>query len=104
MDRYSFIDSISETAGIIKQFFADTTSGKVPKITVDMKSVNSKYNWGGNATVLDMSWYAPYKAFGDALLSAMIWIFFAWRVYVKLPSIINGTAGDINSVTRGFKE
>ena len=41
------------------------------------------------------SWYAPYKEYVDAIFIAFVYIFFVWRIFIKLASIIRGTGGDI---------
>lgn len=40
-----------------------------------------------------MSWYAPYKAYGDLIITGFVYVFFIWRIFIKLPGIISGTSG-----------
>ena len=44
---------------------------------------------------ISFSWYAPYKEYVDAIFIAFVYIFFVWRIFIKLSSIIRGTGGDI---------
>lgn len=44
---------------------------------------------------ISFSWYAPYKEYVDAIFIAFVYIFFVWRIFIKLASIIRGTGGDI---------
>lgn len=85
-----------ETGDILNEFFQDVQSGEPPKIVIDLSLSESKYNWGASGYALDMSWYARYKPEVDSLLSAMMWLFFIWRVFVALPGIIAGTAGMVD--------
>ena len=85
-----------ETGDILNEFFQDVQSGEPPKIVIDLSLSESKYNWGASGYALDMSWYARYKPEVDSLLSAMMWLFFIWRVFVALPGIIDGTAGMVD--------
>ena len=92
--KFSFADSISETAGIIVRFFKETAFNEPPKIYIDLGKAESKYDYGGQTYCLDMVWYERYKPTVDVFLSAWIWLVFLFRVYTKLPAIINGVAGD----------
>lgn len=93
--HFGFIDTINNTVEVIKDMFEDTSA--LPKIDITLKE-NKWYS--GKVTVIDLSWYAPYKEYGDLIISAFIYVFFLWRIFVKLPSIINGASGDISEITR----
>lgn len=92
--RFSFAESISETADVLITFFRDTAFNEPPKVYINLGFAESKYDYGAKTYCLDMSWYERYKPTVDALLSAWIWICFIWRVYVRLPGIINGVSSD----------
>lgn len=64
---------------------------------MNLGNAESKYNYGGKAIALDMTWFAKYKPTTDAVISAILWAFFVWRVYVMLPGIINGVSGTVGS-------
>lgn len=93
----------------LKGVFETVAGGTVPYIEVDFSGLDSKYNYGGDVFVLDMSWYVPYKPYVDSVLSAMIWLFFAWRLFIHAPGIISGASGmaDFESkfgdVKQGFR-
>ncbi len=94
--RFPFIDSIISTA----EFIRDSVSGNSgpPKIYVDLALAPSG-NYGSKKVLLtDFAWYAPYKERVDTVLSAALWMFFAWRVFLKLPGIISGESGVINEM------
>lgn len=98
--RFSFVDTISETAQIIFRFFAETSFDIPPTIKIDFGYAESEYNWGGETFCLDMTWYARYKPIVDTFLSAWIWIVFLMRLYTHLPNIISGAAGDFEVVNK----
>ncbi len=52
-------------------------------------NINSKY-LTGTYTIIDLSWYAPYKQYGDAVITMFCYLGFIWHVFTKLASIISG--------------
>lgn len=90
--RFSFAESIVSSASSLVDTItkSSSTRGPVPpSIVLDIEI----YGTTKSVTVIDMSWYAPYKRYGDMVISGMIWIFFIWRVFVRLPGIIAGGEG-----------
>lgn len=106
--KFAFIDQIKLTISSLQDMFSDTT--QLPKMSIPLPE-NKWFN--GQVTLIDLSWYAPYKQYGDLIISAFIYVFFVWRVYIHLPDIISGTGGSVvdfvehdSSVgkVRGFKK
>ncbi len=93
--RFQFMDSVLATGDAI--IAALNLSGTPPVIYAHFENAEGAFNWGGTVAVLDMTWYSRYKAAGDAFLSGVIWIFFLWRVFIKLPSIISGVGGTVRT-------
>ena len=94
--EFGFIDSVIATG----EFIRDSISGSSgpPVIYVDLGRAPSG-NYGSQRVLLtDFSWYAPYKGQVDTVLSAALWAFFGWRVFLKLPGIIGGESGYISDV------
>lgn len=91
--KFGFVDTINNTIASIKDMFSNTDS--LPKIEITLPE-NDWYN--GKVTVMDLSWYSKYKSYGDLIISAFIYVFFIWRIYVHLADIISGTGGSINDV------
>lgn len=94
--EFGFIDSVIATG----EFIRDSVSGSSgpPVIYVDLGRAPSG-NYGSQKVLLtDFSWYAPYKGQVDTVLSAALWAFFGWRVFLKLPGIIGGESGYISDV------
>lgn len=92
--HFGFVDTINETAQMIKNMFDDMEN--LPKLTITLPE-NQWYS--GDVTVIDLSWYAPYKQYGDTVIAGFIYVFFLWRIFVNLPNIISGGAGSVNEVT-----
>ncbi len=88
--RFSFWKSISDTVGVLLDFLQDTDFSEPPKITADLSSATSRYDYGTSAVCLDMTWYAPYKPAVDKFLSAVFWLVFVYNTYRNLPNIIRG--------------
>lgn len=53
-------------------------------------NLNSKY-LTGTYTIIDLSWYAPYKQYGDSVITMFFYLGFIWHVFTKLASIISGS-------------
>ena len=56
-------------------------------------NVSSSY-YTGSLTVIDLSWFTPYKSFTDPIITGFAYLFFLWRVFVHLPNIVHGSGGD----------
>lgn len=90
-ERFSFVDSIIGTA----EFIRDSINGDVspPVIYIDLSAAEGSYYLGEKEILVDFAWYERYKDSVDALMSAILWAFFAWRVFQRAPAIIGGDAG-----------
>lgn len=91
--KFGFIDTISTTVSSIQDMFSNNEN--LPKMTLTLPE-NKWVN--GQIVVIDLSWYAPYKHYGDTIISAFIYIFFIWRIYINLSNIISGTGGAVNDL------
>lgn len=89
-ERFSFADSIIGTANILFDFFKTQTFNTPPKLDINLKTANSKYDYGSSALALDMSWYTPYKPSVDIILSGFLWVVFIWNTFKDLAGIISG--------------
>ena len=63
-----------------------------PSLKMNLGAANSHYGfkYGGEVEILDLSWYTPYKATVDNLLSGFLWLFFVWRLFKHAPGIVSG--------------
>lgn len=91
---FNFVDQITYSVnGMLEKFMNITPT---PYLKIPLGHVESKYNYGlGEYWIIDISWYAKYKSFGDRVFLAICWIFFLWYLFVKLPGIIAGMEGSI---------
>lgn len=62
-----------------------------PIIYIDLS--NKSWAMGGRIAFIDLTWYAEYKTTMDYILSAFLWLLFLWRVFLNLPSILEGLPG-----------
>lgn len=93
LKEFAFADSIVTTAKTIKLGLAGVTT-EPPVIYIHLEDNRGSYDIGGTVPFLDLRWYAEYKPTVDALISAFLWICFAWKMLLKLPGIISGVPGD----------
>ncbi len=91
--NFGFVDSIIDTGQALGDALL-TPAGEPPVIYVELNQAEGSIDWGDRAVILDMSFYEPYKATGDTLMGAFLWAAFAWRMFVRLPSLISGGTGD----------
>ena len=63
-----------------------------PSLKMNLGAAQSHYGftYGGEIEILDLSWYTPYKATVDNLLSGFLWLFFVWRLFKHAPGIVSG--------------
>lgn len=94
--KFAFIDTVKNTVIEIKDMLSNVDTVPTFKISIS----NNKY-FNGDVLLLDLSWYSPYKPLGDLVISSFCYLLFIWRLFIKLPSIINGVSGSsTNSVNR----
>lgn len=95
--RFEFADSIISTGERIGLTLGALNGTVPPKIEIKFGSSTGRFNWGGTTFALDMSWFAKYKGTTDTIISGLMFIAFAWRVFVLAPGIINGASGLIGA-------
>lgn len=89
--KFAFIESIKIAINSIKDLLNST--GNPPVVTVNVGS--TKYTDATNVKVIDMSWYAPYKPYGDLVATGFAYAFFIWYIFINIPGIIMGSSGTI---------
>lgn len=99
-DYFRFKDDITAAVGDLKEMLFGITPSPILKIPVG-KPTSRKYDYGtGSYIIIDISWYAQYKQFGDKVVLAIAWALFLWRLFIKLPGIISGAEGSITAADR----
>lgn len=91
--KFSFVDYIVEGVDSLKNIL--TNWGSAPKFYIDIGS--TKYT-PEMEVCIDFSWYEPYKPYADIIITGFIYASFLWRIFIKLPGIVSGTAGYISVV------
>lgn len=103
-EYFKFTDDMEDIIAEFENAVFYITPSPILKIPVG-KSRSEKYNYGiGNYIVIDVSWYAEYKDFGDKVILAFAWAFFIWRIYVLLPGIISGSVGGFFQIRDVYNE
>lgn len=59
---------------------------------------NHKY-MNGNYKIIDFSWYAPYKTYGDAIICGFVYLGFIWTSFKYAHSLLSGESSNSSSVT-----
>lgn len=84
---------IPEIFNFLKELFDRITyTGVPPKVILNLSSSDPSSPWNQDVCVLDMSWYEPYKSYGDTIFSGFLWLGFGWLLYKRTPGIINGVS------------
>lgn len=90
--EFTFADSIITTGKYIGYSFQGMGT-EPPVIYVNLADNRTGLDMGGEVAFLDLRWYEEYKPTVDMILSAFLWLMFAWRVFVHLPGILRGLPG-----------
>ena len=95
-NKFSFIDAIKNTVTDVEDIL--TGAEEAPGFTIHVKG--TQFTEEQDMKILDLSWYVPYKQYGDTILTGFIYAMFFWRIYIKLPSIISGSSGSVIEVDK----
>ena len=98
-EKFSFIDNINEAWENVSTLVTDGDE-QIPVLSIDFSNAEGKYNYGGTALALDMSWYSRFKPFADGIIIAFSYISFIFLVFKRLPEIISGSG----AITRRLDE
>lgn len=71
-------------------------TGNAPKLKI--RTFKTKYTNEQEQVILDFSWYAPFKAYGDVIITGFVYALFLWRLFISVPNTIKGNAGVVNDV------
>ena len=92
--KFSFITSIKEAINEMQNIFNNL--GTSPKLEIEVGS--TKWTEKQKLTIIDLSFYKPFKPIGDLMITGFCYLAFVWRILLKLPSIINGTSGGVGGI------
>lgn len=91
--KFDFVESIKISINSLADMLSNI--GNAPKLTINVSE--TKYTKAQKVTILDLSFYAPFKPYGDLVLTGFIYIFFLWRLFISIPNIIHGLGGVVQS-------
>lgn len=99
--KFAFITSIKEAINSMQNMFNNL--GTAPKLEIEVGA--TKWTEKQKLTILDLSFYKPFKPLGDLMITGFCYLAFIWRMLLMLPNIINGAGGGIESFTSvtGYK-
>lgn len=89
--RFSFVESIKTAVNSLNDLLK--SSGNAPVITVNVGK--TKYTGETNVKVIDMSWYKPFKTYGDLVVTGFAYALYIWHLFINLTGIIMGSPGTI---------
>ena len=101
--KFDFIETIKIAINSLEDIINNT--GTSPKLTINVGP--TKYTEEQKLTILDLSFYEPYKKYGDLIFTGFIYAFFLWRFFISIPNILNATGGTvttISSIEQKFKD
>lgn len=78
-------------------------TGEPPKISVPLTAATGSVKFSSDVVCLDMSFYEPYKSYGDLIISGFLWLGFGWNLYKRTPSILSGMGISQMPVADGAK-
>lgn len=97
--KFRFIDSIKIAISSFQDTISNIGGAPVMHLTLD----ETKYTEKQEVAVIDMRWYAPFKSYGDVILTGFIYAFFLWRLFIRLPSTIHGIGGITPDIFKIYK-
>lgn len=72
-----------------------TSTSEAPSFSL---TLNNKYV-SGTYRIIDLSWYAPYKEYGDNIICMFFYLIFIWHTFKTLPNTIRGANSDFKTIT-----
>lgn len=87
--KFAFVDSIKLSIQALKNIINNL--GNAPKLEFSFGA--TKYTEAQTLTVIDFRWYAPFKPYGDLVITGFVYALFLWRIFIHIPNIMNGLGG-----------
>lgn len=82
---FGFVDDVKKSFFDIYKIIVNTKEAPSLSMTFDNKYLKGTYK------VVDLTWYAPYKEFGDNVICMFVYVLFIWYIFNNLSSIIRGS-------------
>jgi len=84
LGMFDFVETVTDNVNDMVDVITDSTN--VPKLDIN---ISSKW-YTGPVTVIDFSWYEPYKEYGDTVICIFCYLGFLWNTFTRLSSVIQG--------------
>lgn len=94
--KFAFIDAVKSSTTDVQAVLSGAE--EAPSLTIHVKG--TKYSDEQDLKIIDLSWYRDYKTYGDIIITGFIYAFFIWRIFIKLPNIISGAGGSIDTISK----
>lgn len=88
-EKFAFVDKFNALSAQIQHMLETGEGSPVFKLKLSSKYVSGEF------TILDLSFFAPYKPYSDMVITAFVYLLFAYRTIKHLPETISG----LNSVS-----
>lgn len=92
--KFNFVESIKIAMNSMMDLI--NSYGGSASLSVTLKP--TKYTEETTVRILDFSWYAQFKPYGDLVITGFVYAMYLWRLFTHLPSIIAGVGGAYNDV------
>lgn len=95
-DKFEFVETIKIAINSIQNSINNVEGA--PSYYIDVGA--TKFTNATKLKIIDFSFYAPYKNYSDTVITGFIYAFYIWRLFIKLPNIISGAGGAVETVSR----
>lgn len=91
-DHFAWYDDLKEAGDIFYTAFSANNFSDNPVVVIGSarSATTGGTYFSDGSFVLDMNDFAPYRSSVQTIISIFLWIMFFWRLYCRLPDIING--------------
>lgn len=104
--RFEWSEEIKDIGADFKDILQNQENASAPVVVLP-RITNSKdntvYTTGGE-NVLDLGEFETEVIIVRGILAVLLWVFFLWRLYARLPEIINGSGMIVGDGTRIMNE
>ena len=96
-DSFAWYEDLQAVGNDLETVFGQETFNEAPIVTLHMSQARSAWYNGERSymneddLVIDMGVFAPYRSSIHTAISILLWVFFLWRLFARLPDIIRGT-------------
>lgn len=89
-ESFAWYDDIKKLGSDFRDAFENQSNASAPVISIPSMSSQGHSYTERSEIVLDLSDYQEAVLSVRVILSVLLWIFFLWRLYCRLPDIIHG--------------